>query len=322
MKLFYHGDMDGIASAYILLNNIVPQETRSDALIRMKKQNDVLIEFDYNKQQDLKNIQFQSRENVYFVDCSPDKDILDYILSKVASVFIIDHHISRQEMIEQYLKDNKIKGMFYNGASATLITYCWVDIILKNGKTIDDVKEFLDWFGLSRVNQERSDIPLSIKLINSWDIWNGFYADAEPYKINFESKHLNPSNKEIKDLLYNNRIIIQTIKKGHIMKEQMDTWAETFMNRYGYEVSYEGHKFFVANLGNGNSKYFGDKIKDYDAVIPYCYNGEYWTCSIYSDSEKEFDCSEFAKKFGGGGHKKAAGFKIKQLPEWLMTQKK
>lgn len=321
MKVFYHGDMDGIASANILGNEIVPRNTKNDALTK-KRQEEIFIEFDYNKQQDLKNIQLPKNEIVYFVDCSPDQEVLDIILSQAASVFIIDHHISRKEMLEQYLKEKKIKGMFYNGASATLITYCWANMIVKDKKTTDNVKEFLDWFGLSRINQERSDIPLSIKLINSWDIWNGFYADAEPYKINFESKHFNPNDKGITPLLYDNRIITQAIKKGYIMKEQMDTWAETFMKRYGYEVSYEGHKFFVANLGNGNSKYFGDKIKDYDAVIPYCYNGEYWTCSIYSDSEKEFDCSEFAKKFGGGGHKKAAGFKIEQLPEWLMTQKK
>lgn len=321
MKVFYHGDMDGIASANILGNEIVPRNTKNDALTK-KRQEEIFIEFDYNKQQDLKNIQLPKNEIVYFVDCSPDQEVLDIILSQAASVFIIDHHISRKEMLEQYFKENKIKGMFYNGASATLITYCWANMIVKDKKTTDNVKEFLDWFGLSRINQERSDIPLSIKLINSWDIWNGFYADAEPYKINFESKHFNPNDKGITPLLYDNRIITQAIKKGYIMKEQMDTWAETFMERYGYEVSYEGHKFFVANLGNGNSKYFGDKIKDYDAVIPYCYNGEYWTCSIYSDSEKEFDCSEFAKKFGGGGHKKAAGFKIEQLPEWLMTQKK
>ena len=32
---------------------------------------------------------------------------------------------------------------------------------------------------------------------------------------------------------------------------------------------------------------------------------------------KEFDCAAFATRFGGGGHKKAAGFRLKELPEWL-----
>lgn len=78
--------------------------------------------------------------------------------------------------------------------------------------------------------------------------------------------------------------------------------------------------FLLQTQEIGNSKYFGSKIKDYDAVMTYCYNGEYWTCSIYSDAEKSFDCSEFATSLGGGGHKKAAGFKLKSLPRWLIQK--
>lgn len=317
MKIFYHGDMDGIASAHILFSEIITPEKRSN----LKKENkQFLFEFDYNKQQELKDLHFSPNEAVYFVDCSPNEEILDYILSKVGfdnHIFIIDHHISKQKMLEEYYKRGCVNGMFYNGASATLITYCWKKMIINEDKSIDDVIEFLDWFGISKEHQEDSDIPLSIRLINSWDIWNGLYIDAEPYKIVFESMHLIPTDEKINKLLYNSNVIRDSIKKGYIMKEQMDTWAETFMNRYGYEVEYENHKFFVANLGNGNSKYFGDRIKNYDAVIPYCFNGSYWTCSIYSDVSKDFDCSEFATKFGGGGHKKAAGFKLETLPEWL-----
>lgn len=320
MKVFYHGDMDGITSGYILCKNIIPTQTFNNA----RKTTENFIEFDYNKQQNIKDIDFNPCEIIYFVDCSPDEEVLEYLLNKVAKIFIIDHHISRKDMLEKYFTEGKIEGMFYNGASATLITYCWANMIQKEGKTIAEVKEFLDWFSLSKVNQERAEnIPLSIKLINSWDIWNGFYIDAEPYKIVFESKRLTPLDiQEIYDLLYNERVISNTIKKGYIMKEQMDNWARTFMERYGYEVTYENKSFFVANLGNGNSKYFGDRIKDYDAVITYCYNGDLWTMSIYSDNSKDFDCSEFAKSFGGGGHKKAAGFRTKELPDWIKLKNK
>ena len=64
-----------------------------------------------------------------------------------------------------------------------------------------------------------------------------------------------------------------------------------------------------------------EKIKDYDAVIAYCYNGNLWTMSIYSDASKDFDCAEFAKKFSGGGHKKAAGFRTTEFPDWLKATK-
>lgn len=249
MKLFYHGDMDGIASASILLHKIISVKTIFSTL-KKKSEEDTIIEFDYNKQQDLKNLELHTTETVYFVDCCPDKEILDEIVSNAHKVFVIDHHISRKEILEDYYESGKINGMFYNGASATLITYCWATMIKEQGKTVEEVKQFLDWFTLSRMNQERSEIPLAIKLINSWDIWNGFYVDAEPYKIAFESQHFFPKNEQIRKFLYNNETISNAIKKGYIMKEQMDSWAETFMKRFGYEVSYKNYKFFVANLGN------------------------------------------------------------------------
>ena len=317
MIVFYHGDMDGIASANILLNKIVKPSTLSVDLKKFKEPKDFIVEFDYNKQDELENVDFNGNSIIYFVDCCPDKEILDYFIRMTKRVIVFDHHKSRQEMLEAYLEDGKIDGMFYNGASATLITYCYVTLVLEKGLSVQEARDMLDWYSLSKMNQEDAGIPLAIRLVNSWDIWNNFYADAEPYKIVFESKHFFPLDKEIKDFLYDDRIVTQAIRKGHIMLEQMNSWAETFMSRYGYEVEFEGHKFFVANLGNANSKYFGDKIKDYDAVIPYCYNGDLWTCSIYSDASKNFDCAEFAVRFGGGGHKKAAGFRMKELPQWL-----
>lgn len=319
MKIFYHGDMDGIVSANVLLNGIVLENTFIQNRKRAGSEDKVLIEFDYNKQQAIDESQMNKQEHIYFVDCSPDKEILDKLINSSLGlkIFVIDHHVTRQEYLEQYFQEGKIEGMFYNGASASLITYLWREKVVKENKTAQDVKDYLDWYRLSKFNQDRSEIPLGIKLVNSWDIWDGLYADAEPFKIVFESKHFKPTNKDIAEMLYNDRITTLTIQKGYIMKEQMDTWAETYMERYGYEVEFEGHKFFVANLGNANSKYFGNKIKDYDAVIPYCYNGDVWTCSIYSDASKDFDCAEFATRFGGGGHKKAAGFRMKNLPEWL-----
>lgn len=324
MKVFYHGDMDGIVSAFLLCTTIVNWDNVEEMMFQSNNLKCAgAFEFDYNKQDKIKDMfPKKTKESVYFVDCSPNKELLDYIISKSGSVFIIDHHISKKEMLEELFEANKIEGMFYNGASASLITYCWGKMIKEEGKTVQEVKDFLDWFGNSRENQEKSDVPFSIKLVNSWDIWNGMYIDAEPFKIAFEASNFKPLDiSKLKKILYNDRIVSTTIDKGYIMKTQITSWGNLFMERYGYEVNYKKNRFFVANLGNGNSKYFGDRIKDYDAVIAYCFNGELWTFSIYSDSSKDFDCSEFAKKFNGGGHKKAAGFRTDKFPTWLKKSK-
>ena len=42
-------------------------------------------------------------------------------------------------------------------------------------------------------------------------------------------------------------------------------------------------------------------------MIPFRFDGKEWSYSLYTT--KDIDCSALAKKYGGGGHKKAAGFK-------------
>jgi len=51
--------------------------------------------------------------------------------------------------------------------------------------------------------------------------------------------------------------------------------------------------------------------KNYDIWIACVFDGSVWIVSLYS---LEADVSVIAKKYGGGGHKKAAGFKCRDLP--------
>ena len=51
-------------------------------------------------------------------------------------------------------------------------------------------------------------------------------------------------------------------------------WGEQYCQRYGYAIQYQDKRIFVLNVGNANSKIFGERIYTYDAVMIYCYNGE------------------------------------------------
>jgi nanoRNase/pAp phosphatase (c-di-AMP/oligoRNAs hydrolase) len=60
---------------------------------------------------------------------------------------------------------------------------------------------------------------------------------------------------------------------------------------------------------------FGDRIKDYDIVIGFHYNGKQYIYSLYT-SKDNINCADIAKKIGsisglgGGGHTQAAGFQM------------
>ena len=67
------------------------------------------------------------------------------------------------------------------------------------------------------------------------------------------------------------------------------------------------------NIGLVGSDWF-KSVDDgsYDILMPFSFNGRNgtWTYSMYS---KTVDVSEIAKKYGGGGHKGAAGFNTNRL---------
>jgi nanoRNase/pAp phosphatase (c-di-AMP/oligoRNAs hydrolase) len=45
----------------------------------------------------------------------------------------------------------------------------------------------------------------------------------------------------------------------------------------------------------------------------FVYDGRMFTVSVYS-TNPNIDCGAICKKYGGGGHKGAAGFQCKELP--------
>jgi nanoRNase/pAp phosphatase (c-di-AMP/oligoRNAs hydrolase) len=60
-----------------------------------------------------------------------------------------------------------------------------------------------------------------------------------------------------------------------------------------------------------DSKWNEDK---YDIMVTFCrLPSQTWTVSMYT-TKKNINVGKLAKKFGGGGHTKAAGFQCKDLP--------
>lgn len=77
-------------------------------------------------------------------------------------------------------------------------------------------------------------------------------------------------------------------------------------------------RFICINKERFNPINFGiDYHADgYDGVACFWYANNKWNFSLYNDNG-EVDCSAIAKQFGGGGHKGAAGFIVKDLQEIL-----
>jgi oligoribonuclease NrnB/cAMP/cGMP phosphodiesterase (DHH superfamily) len=102
------------------------------------------------------------------------------------------------------------------------------------------------------------------------------------------------------------------IENGKIIT---DYCTQTYTKGLGLCFEYiteDGQRILVKN-SSGNSLVFVDQIDKYDAVALFYYNGKakVWNHSVYSYENSEFDCAAFCEKYGGGGHKHAAGFSHK-----------
>lgn len=293
MKVIHHNDADGYMSAKIV------------STAQGLNDNDFIC-MDYTKELDLSLI--DKNELVYIVDYSLEPEMMKSLLEITKHVIWIDHHKTAIDKYKDFPDVDKIKGFRFDGISATGLAWLYM-----RGLTVNTGNYTKDYYYMMTKLEKA---PLSVQLINDWDVWNHFKSDTKPFMIALNSEiecWTSPNNSFWYDLYKNGSFVKELVEKGKIMTEFRDGWASKFRFNYGFTINLEGHKVFCLNLGNANSEYFGDLIDKFDAVMTFCYKGtlNLFNASIYSNGN--VDVSEIAKKFGGGGHKGASGFTFKDF---------
>lgn len=287
MKCFYHNDLDGRCAGAV-----VAQFTKN-----YNKED--YFEVDYVKPLPLDKI--QEGETVYFVDYSFKKDTvwqLDRIISNNCNVVWIDHHTSSINLENEIVYLSAIEGIRQDKISGAALTYMYFN------------------------NCTFENIPYYIQLVSDYDCWIYKYdPDTTFFKIGMETfeydalddiwKKLYCDMIQNKNDIYNNSWINQTINKGKIIKSYIDRDNKQYYNQYAYETEIEGYKCIVVNRKT-NSWIFGENYNKYPLVMVWAFNGEKYSYSIFSGN-KDVDCSKIAEKFGGGGHKGAAGFSSNEM---------
>lgn len=295
MKCFYHNDADGKCAGFWV------------SLLAMIIEPGALYEFiEMNYEQSFPIDSIAPDEKIYIVDYSISPDEMRELLKITKDVTWIDHHKTAIEKYQGFEHD--IRGIRYDGIAGCMLTYCYLYHMTERG--IGDIKPF----DISMTE----DAPMFTKLIADWDVWKFDYGnDTRNFITAFNSYNFNPQSREWdrffkSDFVFDFDVVFDMIDEGKIMLKYRDGWAKEYLKRFGFEVDFEGLNCFAVNLGNCNSEYFKSLPKDkYDAFIPFAYNGEKWTVSMYSTSH---DVSDICKKYGGGGHAKAAGFTCVKLP--------
>lgn len=289
MKCFYHNDSDGKCAGFWVASNVSIHDKYNDM--------PVFQEIDYRTKFPMETI--RKDEQVYIVDYSISPDEMRELLNITKDVTWIDHHKTAIEKYKEF--EHEIRGIRYDGVSGCMLTYCYIHHMTARGE--GEIKPF----DISMTE----DAPMFTKLIDDWDVWKFNYGDDTRYfQIAFNAYDFSPF-ADTWDMFLDNDGEQTLIEQGKIMTQYRDNWAKNYM-KLGFETEFEGHKCFAVNLGCCNSDYFKSLPEGkYEILMPFVFDGNVYTVSLYSTT---VDVSEIAKKYGGGGHKGASGFQIKELP--------
>lgn len=292
MKCFYHNDPDGKCAGFWVANDV---NVNDKSYYRDEPK---MYAIDYRTKFPLEIV--RPDEQIYIVDYSISTDEMWKLLDKTQNVTWIDHHKTAIEMYEGF--EHEIRGIRYDGIAASMLTYCYIKHMTHNGE--GNIKTF----DLSMMN----DAPWFTKLIADWDVWKHEYGDnARNFIVAFDAYDFNPTSSEWNKFKKYENYENSMIEEGKVMAIFRDGWAKEYMN-LGFETVFEGYKCYAVNLGCCGSEYFKSLPEDkYDIFIRFVFDGIEYSFSMYS---KTVDVSEIAKKYGGGGHKLAAGFQCKKLP--------
>ena len=285
MKIITHTDFDGICSAAIVYDNAIRKGVNpEDIKIYILSYTDTVP-----------ISEFEKNEEIWFTDYSPRVDgDFEKILEITPKVVWIDHHKSE---IYKY-PHLHIKGIRRDGTAACILTWEYIyGDICDMPKVVDMLGRYDVWDFSAYPKNVLMDLQAGLKTIPhgpTRSLWSTLFE---------RSNNVLPLVHEL---------IESILEKGKIINEYRRSFYDSQIKFCSFVALLDGYKAICCNLGGVGSYPFEAMENDYDLMIPFFYDGILWHYSLFTTKDY-VDCSAIAKKFGGGGHKGAAGFASKDF---------
>lgn len=222
--------------------------------------------------------------DVYLVDFSYKRPVVEAMLGKATRVVLIDHHKTAIEDLAPLIESGKIEALVDLEHSGAMLAWKWF-------------------------NGNFREPPDLIKHIEDRDLWRFALPGTREIQANVFS---HPYDFAVWDELMR-RPVVELIAEGKAIERKHFKDINEFIGAAAYRMSIAGHSVPVLNAPYFWSSDAGHILAEGEPFAA-CYwdvaNGE----RVFSlrSTEDGVDVSEIAKKYGGGGHKHAAGFKVKQ----------
>ncbi len=219
-------------------------------------------------------------KTIYFIDALPrSRDIIEKIVSQNKSVVGIDHHITNEP---------------------------WMSLFTEHRFELDKSGGVLAW----EYFFPEKPVPIALLFIQDIDIWKWSLPETKDLATYFELVEFNfdywekmVANMEDKNAREG------IIEKSEMLTKYIDMKVKEIAGE-AYPVEFEGMKIMAVNSNTLSSKVGNMLATNYPPVaIIWAETKDYIYASLRSNGT--VDVSEIAKKYGGGGHRAAAGFRPK-----------
>ena len=225
-------------------------------------------------------------KEIYFVDfCYHKKEIMEKLLKENKKVVVIDHHVSQKELVKissEYIYDIKHSGAV------------------------------LAWKYFHR----KKPIPKLLRHIEDIDLWKFKLTGTKELMMALDARDFNFSvwDKISKDF-ENSKKRKKYLEVGKILTKYRQKLINKIASRADKAEIYN-HSALIANSPVFQSE-IGNALVEKGAALGIIWSQRNGNRYFSLRSNGKVDVSKIAKKYGGGGHKAAAGFSMnikKPLP--------
>ena len=272
-------DLDGWGSGVIV----------KEAYKKLNKEIEIL---GWNYGQDIPDL--SDYDFIIMCDISFPQEVMLDLISKNKRIIWIDHHASAiKESVDNGYDD--LEGIRNDEYAACELTWQFFYKSIDAPKAITLLGLYDSFRGLDTENWISEILPFQYAMrgmINS--------VDSFPLEL---------LRTDVDD-----EMITGIIEDGRVIFQYLQFEAQDIFNTMGMPCEIEGHKAIIFNKDRFNPNVFqiDYHAKGYEIAGCFGYKDGSYSWSLYNE-DGSVDCSVICKKFGGGGHPGAAGFRSDEI---------
>ncbi len=294
--ILHHGDSDGRFAGWCAWKHFNAEESwvGEDNIGRRK-----FIEVQYGKPFPIKLYDLDSSDEVYILDFSYPRAILDPVFERVKKLVVLDHHKTGVTNLA-----GASYGLFDKTKSGALLAW---EYFFPNQKP-----------------------PYVCALVNDYDLWTKKFEDTAAFEAYLQHERIGQDWRRWNELVSEENVFFEALRKGAVLYEQSLAIVNSFVKnpdnyiiRKDYLIRHWNNPLSSYVIYNGNSILRNELAEalytklDVDVTIQWRVRGKEVIFSIRSPNGDHFSAADFVEQHGGGGHDASAGF-AKPLSEGLL----